>query len=198
MDDDMKKKIELLEFLDNFKYIKRACVHPKDYNSYENDAEHSWHLAMMILIFIDKYPELDREKCLIFALIHDLVELYAGDVCAYNKEKLIGKKEREFEAFQKLCIISNKSFKENYEKWFYEYENLKSKEAKFVYQLDKLHPFIINVLGKGKTWEEIRVEKNEILELKKEKIDNEFGLFDIFLYYYEIAEKNNYFFKKDN
>lgn len=192
----MLKKLDFLEFLDNFKYIKRACLHPKDYKTHENDAEHSWHLAMMVLIFIDKFPDLNREKCLIFALVHDLVELIAGDVCAYDTKKLIGKKEREFEAFKKICLIVNKTFKENYEKWFDEYENLKSKEARFVYQLDKLHPFIINILGKGKTWEKTKVKKEAIWKLKNEKLDDEFGLYDIFLHYYKIGEDNDYYYKE--
>jgi|GEM_PF-5437389 len=72
---NLEKKLKFIEIVDEMKYIKRI-IYLKD-NFLENDAEHSYHLALMVMTFIDDFSELDYEKCLKLALIHDIVEIYA-------------------------------------------------------------------------------------------------------------------------
>ena len=92
MDKDKLKLLNFIELLDEFKYIKRAIVQPKDNNYNEDDAQHSWHLSMMTLLLHSYYDELDLKKCLIFSIIHDLPEIYAGDVVILHKEAEAKKK----------------------------------------------------------------------------------------------------------
>jgi putative hydrolases of HD superfamily len=97
---NIEKKLKFIELVDEMKNIKRA-IFLRD-GTQENDAEYSYHLAMMVMTFIDDFPELDYEKCLKIALIHDLIEIYAGDTVALDKEAEKTKKQREKNAFLRL------------------------------------------------------------------------------------------------
>src|SRR3989338_476599 len=96
------KILSFLKEIEKFKLIERR-VYCSDLKRKESDAEHSWHLAMFIILFEkDIAKNLDIAKMLKMALIHDLVEIYAGDTFAFDKEGQKTKKERELMAGQKL------------------------------------------------------------------------------------------------
>jgi len=81
-------------------------VYLDDGKRLENDAEHSWHLAMMVWVFAPHYEQpIDLEKALKMALIHDLPEIYAGDVPAFDVEGRLGKDERERRAMERLLLL---------------------------------------------------------------------------------------------
>ena len=136
---NLEKKLKFIELVDEMKNIKRA-IYLRD-NSFETNAEHSYHLAMMVMTFIDDFPELCYEKCLKLALIHDLVEIYAGDTVVLDKNMEKTKIQREHNALEKFR-------KEIYDflpeiiDLIEEYEKRQSKESKFVYSIDKIQPII--------------------------------------------------------
>lgn len=98
------KLIKFLKEIDKLKFIERK-VYLSDQKRYENDVEHSWHVAMFILLFEKDFPELDIEKMLKMALIHDIIEIYAGDTFLYDEEGRKTKKERERKAAKKLFAM---------------------------------------------------------------------------------------------
>lgn len=166
----MSKLDDLLKFVNfthDFREIKRI-TNNRDHSS-ENDAEHSYQLAMTAWFLVTKHKiPLDLTLVLKYALIHDLVEVYSGDVWFYDEESRKDKKEREQKAFEKL--------KEEFPDFrdlhhlLKDYLRLISKEAQFVYALDKLLPIINNHLDGGTLWREHKLTLEKIETKKREKI----------------------------
>jgi len=194
MINNLQQKLKFIELMDKMKDIERA-IYLKNWK-HETNAEHSYHLAMMILTFIDDFPELDIEKCLKFALIHDLVEIYAWDTVAIVDVKwLKTKAKREHEVLLRL----EEEFWEvlwNIIELIKEYESKESREAKFVYSLDKVQPIIQNVLEWWKAWNEYGYEFQKTKEVSYSKLFPEFGLNKILDIYFKKAEKGWMFYSE--
>lgn len=136
----------------------------------ENDVEHSYSLAMTAWYLSQYFPELDKSRLLQYALIHDFVEIHAGDVMAIGRTKQEEelKNKREKLALEKLKKDwpDFKDLTESIEK----YEKKYSDEAKFIYALDKIMPVLLNLLSQGKTWKIHNMAREEVIENKKEKV----------------------------
>jgi len=194
MINNLQSKLKFIELIDEMKNIDRA-IFLKNWKQ-ENDAEHSFHLAMMVIVFMDDFPELDIEKCLKFALIHDLVEIYAWDTIAVvDLEWLKTKEKREKDALDRL----EKEF------WWVlwslidlikDYESKSSKEARFIYSLDKVHPIIQNVLAEWRGWREWNYDFNKTKENQYSKVNSEFWLDKILDRYFKKAEKEKMFYNE--
>lgn len=159
----------------------------------ENDAEHSYHLAMIVFTFSEDFPNLDIKKCLEFALIHDLVEIYAWDTPVFWKDE-ISKEEREKQAL----IDFEKKYKEplpHVIDLLKEYESHNSPEARFVYSLDKIQPIIQVVMEWWKSWSEYKIDFDKIKKRQYSKIYSEFGLEKILDIYFERAERDNIIYR---
>ena len=117
----------------------------------ENDAEHSWHLGIMTAI-LSEYVEddVDISKVLKMVLIHDLVEIYAGDTFAFDEVGYIDKLDREEKAAEDLFGILPEDQKEEFKVLWKEFEECKTREAKFGAMLDRLQPLILDYATKGK------------------------------------------------
>ena len=189
----MQNSLLFIELLDQMKYIHRSVILQN--SNHENNAEHSYHLAMMVLILAPKFPKLSLEKCLIFALVHDIVEIYAWDTIALDIEAEKTKHEREQKSIQKL---ENDFWKEHQHifKSIHEYENKSSQEVRFVYSLDKIHPIIQEVLSSGKWWKEWKMDFDKIKQRQYWKIFPEFWLDKILDIYFAIAEEKNIYFQE--
>lgn len=162
---------ELLNFVSftiKFQQIKRS-VFANGEDRHENDAEHSFQLALVAWYIIDtKKLGLDVDKVLKYALIHDLVETYAGDVDHYaGKEIREQKKKNEKLAFQKI----KNDFPDFHEMidFINEYENKANKEARFIYALDKMITPMNIYLDKGRSWFHSNVTL-DMVKTKQEKI----------------------------
>lgn len=155
---------QLLEFsklINSFKQVRRKNHNPGT-NEFENDAEHSYQLAMTAWYLIEANNlNLDVTKVLKYALVHDLVEIYAGDVCAHENEQRKGKEVLEKEACERLC----KEFPEAKHLFalFYDFEEHPDPESRFVYALDRLMPEINIYLNEGKDWHELGVTLDRII-----------------------------------
>lgn len=192
MINNLQQKLKFIELMDKMKDIERA-IYLRNWKR-ETNAEHSYHLAMMILSFAEDFPELDIEKCLKFALIHDLVEIYAWDTVAIvDLEWLKTKAKREHEALLRL----EEEFWEvlwNIIELIKEYESKESREARFVYSLDKVQPIIQNVLEWWKAWKEYGYEFQKTKEVSYSKLFPEFGLDKILDIYFNKAEEDWMFY----
>lgn len=131
----------------------------------ENSAEHSWHLAMMALVLAEHANEsVNLLHSLKLVLVHDIVEIDAGDTYAYDADGHAGKDERERRAAKRLFgLLPADQAKEMNELWE-EYEEQASPEAQFALALDRLMPLLHNYHSGGVTWKENRVTKGQVVE----------------------------------
>ncbi|MBF7096363.1 HD domain-containing protein [Alkalibacter mobilis] len=164
----LQKQIDFIVEIDKLKNIFRQNVVIEDRRN-ENDAEHSWHLSMMALLlrehFID--PNVDLLKSVKMTIIHDLVEIYAGDTFCYDQEGNKDKLEREIQSARKLfSILPKDQEKELWDLW-QEFEETDTMEAKFAACLDRMQPLLLNSMTEGHTWKKPGVNKNKVIERNK-------------------------------
>lgn len=160
----LRKQIEFLVTIDRMKEILRRTV-LIDKSKRENDAEHSWHLALYAMI-LKEYcaEETDIDKVIKMVLVHDLVEVYAGDTFAYDAAALLDKEKREKEAAAKLFGMLDADQRDEINALWEEFEQGKTPEARFALVCDRLQPLIHNFLTEGHTWQEGRVQAHQVLE----------------------------------
>lgn len=179
---DIHRLIELQKLLLAFGQVTRFTYLPGRDKKRENDAEHSYSLAMTAWFLAPHFPALDSGRLLKLALAHDLVEVHAGDTFVYGKQEHIQTKiEREQAALQQLQK-DWPDFSEMTEA-LKEYEEKSSEEAKFVYALDKLMPPMINYLADGTVWREHSVTLDMFIAEKEKKIPTDSPIYP---YYQEI------------
>ena len=159
---DFGKKLEFLVTLDKMKGVYRQTL-LTDKSRRETDAEHSWHIAMMAMLFAELAPEgVDRDRCIRMCLVHDLIEIYAGDTFCFYQKGNEDKAQRESEAAEKLfAILPEKDGKELRELWM-EFEEQSTPDAKFCASLDRLQPLVNNILTDGHTWRKGKVERAQV------------------------------------
>ncbi|PIR68298.1 hypothetical protein COU49_01905 [Candidatus Nomurabacteria bacterium CG10_big_fil_rev_8_21_14_0_10_35_16] len=160
--------IDFINFTHEFREVVRVARSPNA-KRFENDTEHSYQLAMLAWFLIEQDKlKLNKGLCLMYALSHDLVEIYAGDTFCFTKEKKFLQKERERKAFLKI----KKRFPQfkGLTEIIKNYEKQKDKESKFIYALDKLIPVIQNYLEDGRLQRSKRVSFKDFLNNKHHKI----------------------------
>ncbi|KND49511.1 MAG: Hydrolase (HAD superfamily) [Parcubacteria bacterium C7867-008] len=158
------------ELLQDFQKVDRVIHVPGLGERWENDVEHSYSLAMLAwyLVSSEKLP-LDADMVLKYGMIHDLVEVYAGDTYIYGTEEhLASKHEREQLAAEKLKQVFPEF--DDLHSLIEQYEKREDAESKFIYALDKLQPIIHIYLGGGKTWKDMNVTLAMAIENKTPKI----------------------------
>ncbi len=162
IDTDFGKKLEFLVLLDKMKGIYRQTL-LTDKSRRETDAEHSWHIAMMAMLFADLAPKgVDRDRSIRMCLVHDLVEIYAGDTFCFDQKAGEDKEERELKAADKLfSILPEKDAKELRELWL-EFEAQSTPDAMFAASLDRLQPLVNNIFTDGHTWRKGKVNRAQV------------------------------------
>lgn len=161
-DEKLKKQLKFILVIDNMKNIFRRNL-LADGSRRENDAEHSWSLAMLAMLFEEYSAEkVDMEKTLKIALVHDLVEVYAGDTFAYDLKGNEDKLERETKAAQKLFEILEPEQAGEIRDLWNEFEEKKTPEARYANAIDRVQPLINNYMTDGYTWKEGDVHAPQI------------------------------------
>lgn len=166
----LEKLLGFARMLNELQAVERV-IRVKDADRWENDMEHSYHLAMLAWYIVDTHKlALDRDKVFRYALAHDLVEVYAGDTYLYSEDKalLASKPERERLAAEQLAA----EFPEVPEMHaaIVSYVLKDDSESRFVYALDKIEPIIKMYLDDGRTWKEKDVTLEMLYESKKDKV----------------------------
>lgn len=161
-DKNLSRALEFTIEMDKMKSIfRRSSIF--DGTRRENDAEHSFHIAVMALAFEKYAPEgVNLLRVLKMLLVHDIVEIDAGDTFAYDKEANTTKKEREQAAAERLfsMIENGHELRALWE----EFDAMETPDALYAISLDRLQPFISNCLNKGDTWFAGGVSKEAILK----------------------------------
>lgn len=161
----LKKQLEFIIEVDKLKQIYRQTL-LMDGSRNENDAEHSWHLALMAMVLQEYSPkkDLDITKVLKMLLIHDLVEIYAGDTFCYDEKANLNKNQRELEAAERLFSILPPDQNQEFRDLWDEFEKRETPEALFAASLDRIQPLICNYLTGGHTWVKYGVKSHKVLE----------------------------------
>ena len=163
----LRQQVAFIHEIDKLKYIQRR-TRLFNSNRSENDAEHSWHLAMMTLVLVQHSEvPVDVLKVLKMVLIHDIVEIDAGDTFIYDTAKNHSNTEEERKAAQRIFgILPQKQADEMLSIWE-EFESGQTPEAKFARTMDRLEPLLQNISNKGGTWKEFGVDYSKVYEKKK-------------------------------
>lgn len=134
----------------------------------ENDAEHAWHAALMAVI-LEEYAneEIDLLKTITMLLIHDVVEIDAGDTYAYDVEGLKSQEEREKKAAERIFGLLPEDQRERMHALFREFEEGESPEARFAKALDNVQPVMQNDASSGKDWREKGIRLSQAIERQK-------------------------------
>lgn len=151
------------EFIDKEKFVQRR-TYLTDGESFENDAEHAWHMAVMALLLSDYSNEkVDVLKVVSILLVHDLVEVYAGDTFAYDEEGKKSQRQRELEAADKLFSQLPVDLCKKIRDLWDEFEQWETPEAKFAHTLDNFQPLMLQHASKGRAWKEGGRKLTEVL-----------------------------------
>lgn len=163
MEERLKKQMEFLLEVDKLKFIQRQ-TYLSDGKRKENDAEHSWHLAMMAVLLAEhSNEELDLVKVITMVLIHDIVEIDAGDTYAYDAAGNESKRQREVKAADRIFHILPQDQAKKLRDIWEEFEAYETPEAKFAHVCDNVQPLMLNDATKGLAWKEHEVKKSQVL-----------------------------------
>ena len=165
--DHLSKQISFIQEIDKIKYIQRKT---KLFNSDrpENDAEHSWHLAVMTMVLAEHSDTpIDVLKVLKMVLIHDIVEIDAGDTFIYDTLKSHSNTDNERKAAIRIFGILPKEQGDELIAIWEEFETGVTNEAKFAKSMDRFEPLLQNASNNGGTWKEFDVDYNQVYEKKK-------------------------------
>ena len=166
----LEKQIQFIVEVDKVKNIFRQ-TYLSDGERKENDAEHSWHLALSAILLKEYVSEeVDLLKVITMVLIHDLVEIDAGDTYAYDRAGAKDKREREEKAADRIFSILPTEQGQYFRELWEEFEEYETEEAKYAHLLDNFQPMLLNDAAKGKSWSEHQVKKQQIYK-RNERIE---------------------------
>ena len=134
----------------------------------ENDAEHAWHMAVMTVLLSEYANEkIDVLRTMTMLLIHDLVEIYAGDTYAYDEEGKKTQKSRELAAADRLFQMLPEDQEEKFREIWEEFEAENTPESRFARTMDNLQPMMLNAATDGKSWADRGIRLSQILGRNK-------------------------------
>ena len=163
-----KRQIEFILQADKLKRVARRTT-LLDLSRQENSAEHSWHIALLVLILCE-YAEdshLDLLQVIKLLLIHDLVEIDAGDTYCYDEAGGQDKLKREIKAADRIFNILPADQADAFRALWDEYEAKASPESKFANALDRVQPFLHNYFTRGHTWQKHGIRKSQVVRRMK-------------------------------
>ena len=162
MDERLKKQLAFALEIDKEKNIFRQ-THLSGHGRNENDAEHAWHMAIMAYVLREYSNEkIDVAKVMLMCLIHDIVEIDAGDTYAYDAENLKTQTARENAAKERIFSLLPDEQKEELIALFDEFEAFETPESKFAHAMDNLQPLMLNNSNGGADWKEHEVTSQQV------------------------------------
>lgn len=157
------KQIEFILEMDKLKQVfRQTCI--LDKSRQENSVEHSWHIALMAIIFSEYADnnEINVFRVVKMLLVHDLVEIDAGDTFCYDERARKNQREREVKAANRLFKILPVDQAKEFESLWKEFEECKTPSAKFANALDRIQPLINNYYSDGLVWQKNKIKSFQI------------------------------------
>lgn len=162
MDERLRKQLQFSLEIDKEKNIFRQ-THLSGHGRNENDAEHAWHMAVMAYLLREYSNEkIDITRVMLMCLIHDIVEIEAGDTYAYDTENLKTQKAREDAAKEKLYSMLPEDQKQELIALFDEFEAGETAESRYAHAMDNLQPLLLNNSNDGGDWKEHGVTAEQV------------------------------------
>ena len=164
MTEQMQQKLRFIIELDKMKSIYRRTL-LIDRSRRETDAEHSWHAAMAAMVLYEEgaVAGTDLSRIIRMLLVHDLVEIYAGDTFAFDTQGYTDKQAREQAAADQLFSMREPAQGDEYRALWEEFDQMQTPDALFASAIDRLQPFLNNVMTEGHTWEHGKVCKAQVM-----------------------------------
>jgi len=177
-----KSQIEFILEVDKLKQIQRRTM-LLDRSRRENSAEHSWHIALIVLVLSEYAQEdnLDLLRVIKLLLAHDLVEIDADDTYCYDEVGGQDQKEREMKAADRIFNILPSDQAGSFRTLWDEFEARETAESRFANALDRLQPLLHNYFTRGYTWQKYGIQKNQVLERMKPVDEGSHFLWDYVL-----------------
>ncbi|HIR24208.1 MAG TPA: HD domain-containing protein [Candidatus Egerieimonas faecigallinarum] len=187
MNERLKKQLDFILEIDKAKNILRQ-THLSGHGRQENDAEHSWHMAVMAILLREyANEEVDVLRVITMLLIHDLVEIDAGDTYAYDDKGNESRPERERRAAERIYGLLPEDQGAQLRALWEEFEAYESPEAKYAHMLDNFQPLLLNDSNQGGDWRAHGVKKSQIYK-RNEKTEQ--GSREIWSYMQELIQRN--------
>ncbi|MFN7829684.1 MAG: HD domain-containing protein, partial [Armatimonadota bacterium] len=162
----LEQQLEFLRVVDALKRVDRMTrliQRSGETSRRENSAEHSWHLALMAMMLVEHANEpVDLARVLQMILVHDIVEIDAGDTFVYDAAAMIGKAEREQQAAERIFGMLPDDQKVEFLALWHEFEARETPEAKYASALDRLAGMLPNAANNGGTWNEHQVTVEQV------------------------------------
>lgn len=179
MDEErLKQLFEFFLELDKEKFIGRQ-TYLHDGIRKENDAEHAWHMAVMAILLSDYATEkIDVLKAVTMILLHDVVEIDAGDAYAYDAVAQSTQAEKEEKAAKRIYGILPKELGDRLYGLWREFEERSTPEARFARAMDNIQPLMLNAATDGKAWEEHGIDVSQVLKRNQRTAEGSLELWD--------------------
>jgi len=162
--DPLARQIQFLLEIDRLKQITRRTL-IADGSRRENDAEHSWHLALFAVVLAEHGPaELDLARVIKMVLVHDLVEIDAGDTYCYDPAACATQRDREVAAAERIFALLPADQGIELRALWEEFEAKETAESRFAAALDRLQPVLLNYHTQGRAWLEHGVTRAQVIE----------------------------------
>ena len=179
MDERLEKQLAFCLEIDKEKNIFRQ-THLSGHGRNENDAEHAWHMAIMAYLLREyANEEVDIAKVMLMCLIHDIVEIDAGDTYAYDEENLRTQKAREDAAKERIFSLLPDDQKQEMTALFDEFEDYQTAESKYAHALDNLQPLMLNNSNGGSDWVEHGVKADTIYGRQRKTKQGSVRLYEV-------------------
>ena len=179
MDDRLKRQLDFALEIDKEKNVFRQ-THLSGPGRRENDAEHAWHMAIMAYLLREYANEpVDVSKVMLMCLIHDVVEIDAGDTYAYDTESLKTQKAREDAAKERIFSLLPDDQKNELTALFDEFEAYETPESKFAHAMDNLQPLLLNNSNGGSDWQEHGVTADQVYQRQSKTKRGSETLFEV-------------------
>ncbi len=191
--DRLARQLAFVVEIDKLKQVFRQ-TYLMDESRKENDAEHSWHFAMMASLLAEyAADEIDLFRVVKMALLHDLVEIDAGDVVVYDAAARAGQAEKEQAAAERIFGLLPDDHRDELRALWEEFEARQTPEARFAKAVDRLGPILHNYCTQGRAWQEHGVTRRLAAETNRHIADGSPALWAFVERLFEDAEQRGYF-----
>lgn len=174
----LEKQFDFFREIDKEKFIERQTFLTGGERR-ENDAEHAWHMAIMTILLSEYANEkIDVLKTVTMLLIHDLVEIDAGDTYVYDEEARKTQREREMAAADRIFALLPEDQQQKFRDLWEEFEAWETPESKFAHTMDCIQPLMLNNATEGKSWVEHGVRLSQVLKRNEKTAEGSEILYD--------------------